>query len=109
MVRFIHAADLRLGLVHRFHGVDARALYAQARFDVLRTIGELAADEQASFVVVAGDVFATNHVRPRTVARALEALGAIRPRCICFPAAMTRSTPPASIARPRFCARGPPT
>lgn len=77
MVRFIHSADLRLGLVHRFLSQDARARYAQARFDVLTTIGQLAADEAASFVVVAGDVFATNHVRPRTVLRALQALAAI--------------------------------
>lgn len=77
MVRFIHAADLRLGLVHRFFDVDARARYAQARFDALTSIGELAASEDASFVVVAGDTFATNHVRPRTVVRAVEALAAI--------------------------------
>lgn len=77
MVRFIHTADLQLGMTRRFLDEDAQARYAQARIDALASIGELAAREDARFVVVAGDVFETNRVRPRTVGRALEALGAI--------------------------------
>jgi DNA repair exonuclease SbcCD nuclease subunit len=74
MVRFIHTADLQLGLMRRFLDEDARARYAQARFDVLASIGQLAASEDAAFVIVAGDVFETNRVRPRTVMRAFDAL-----------------------------------
>src|SRR5690348_4758658 len=77
MVRFIHTADLQLGMTRRFLDEDAQARYAQARIDALVSIGELAAREDARFVVVAGDVFETNRVRPRTVGRALEAIAAI--------------------------------
>jgi DNA repair exonuclease SbcCD nuclease subunit len=77
MVRFIHTADLQLGMTRRFLDEDAQARYAQARIDALVRIGELAAREDARFVVVAGDVFETNRVRPRTVGRALEAMTAI--------------------------------
>lgn len=77
MVRFIHTADLQLGMTRRFLDADAQARYAQARIDALVAIGALAAREDARFVVVAGDVFETNRVRPRTVGRALEAMAAI--------------------------------
>jgi DNA repair exonuclease SbcCD nuclease subunit len=76
-VRFIHTGDLQLGMTRRFLDEDAQARFAQARIDVLVAIGRLAADEKAEFVVVAGDVFETNRVRPRTVKRALEALATI--------------------------------
>ncbi len=77
MVRFIHTADLQLGMTRRFLDADAQARYAQARIDALTNIGVLAAREGARFVVVAGDVFETNRVRPRTVGRALEAMATI--------------------------------
>jgi DNA repair exonuclease SbcCD nuclease subunit len=77
MVRFIHTADLQLGMTRRFLDVDAQARYTQARIDTLAGIGALAAREGAAFVVVAGDVFETNRVRPRTVGRALEAMAGI--------------------------------
>jgi DNA repair exonuclease SbcCD nuclease subunit len=77
MVRFIHTADLQLGMTRRFLDADAQARYAQARIDTLVAIGALASREGARFVVVAGDVFETNRVRPRTVGRALEAMAAV--------------------------------
>lgn len=76
-VRFIHTADLQLGMTRRFLDDDAQARYAQARIDSLTEIGKVAAAEGAEFVVVAGDVFETNRVRPRTVGRALQAMASI--------------------------------
>lgn len=76
-VRFIHTADLQLGMTRRFLDDDAQARFAQARIDGLSAIGRIAADERAEFVVVAGDVFETNRVRPRTVGRALQAMATI--------------------------------
>jgi len=64
-------------MTRRFLDDDAQARYAQARIDGLAAIGDLAKAEQAEFVVVAGDVFETNRVRPRTVGRALEAMASI--------------------------------
>jgi DNA repair exonuclease SbcCD nuclease subunit len=64
-------------MTRRFLDDDAQARYAQARIDGLTAIGRMAAAEEAEFVVVAGDVFETNRVRPRTVGRALQAMASI--------------------------------
>lgn len=61
----------------RYLDDDAQARYAQARIDSLTEIGRIAAAEKAEFVIVAGDVFETNRVRPRTVGRALQAMASI--------------------------------
>ncbi len=73
-VRFIHTADWQLGMTRHFLSPEAQARFTQARIDAIRTIGHLAREEAASFVVVAGDVFESNQLEPRTVRRALEAL-----------------------------------
>ena len=76
-VRFVHTADLQLGMTRRFLDDDAQARFAQARTESIVAIGRLADREGAEFVVVAGDVFETNRVRTRTVGRALEAFATI--------------------------------
>ena len=53
---------------------EARVRFAQDRFDAVRRIAGLAHDEGCAFVVVAGDVFDSNHVSREAVARAIDAL-----------------------------------
>lgn len=53
---------------------EARARFAQDRFDAATRIAEIAAEEDCAFVVVAGDVFDSNHVDRAVVAKALDAL-----------------------------------
>ena len=107
-VRFIHTADLQLGMTRYFLDADAQARYAQARIDALTSIGVMAAAEDAEFVVVAGDVFETNRVRPRTVGRALEAMATIPVRVFLLPgnhdpldAATVYRSPPSLAPCPR--------
>ena len=76
-VRFIHTADWQLGMTRHFLSEEAQARFSQARIDAIRTIGRIAQEAEASFVVVSGDVFETNRVDPRTVRRALEALSGV--------------------------------
>jgi DNA repair exonuclease SbcCD nuclease subunit len=57
----------------RFLDEDAQARFDQARFDAIRRIGELAARERCECIAVCGDVFESNAVDRRTVARALDA------------------------------------
>ncbi len=76
-VRFVHTGDWQLGMTRHFLDADAQATFGQARIDAIRTIGKIAAEEKAEFVVVAGDVFETNRVATRTVRRAFEALESI--------------------------------
>jgi DNA repair exonuclease SbcCD nuclease subunit len=75
LVRFVHTADLQLGMRRHVLDGDGQARFAAARVDAIRTIGALAADRDAAFVVVAGDVFEHNQVDRRTVLRALDAFG----------------------------------
>jgi DNA repair exonuclease SbcCD nuclease subunit len=73
-VRFIHTSDWQLGMTRHFLSSEAQARFTQARIDAIRTIGTVAREEGASFVVVAGDVFESNQLEPRTVRRTIEAL-----------------------------------
>ena len=72
-VRFIHTSDLQLGARPYYFPEEAYARYAQARIDAISRINDLAVEQDAAFVVVAGDVFESNQVDPRTVARACTA------------------------------------
>jgi DNA repair exonuclease SbcCD nuclease subunit len=64
-------------MTRAFLDEDAQARFSQARIDAIGSIGKLAERSGAEFVLVAGDVFETNRVRPRTVGRALEAMAAV--------------------------------
>lgn len=76
-IRFVHTADWQLGMTRRYLGTEAQARFSQARVDAIRSIGAVAQDEGAAFIVVAGDVFETNQVETRTVRRTLEALSEV--------------------------------
>jgi len=77
-MKFIHTADWQLGMTRHFLSTEAQARFSQARIDAITTIGAVAAAEHASFVIVCGDVFESNHVARQVVVRALEAMG----RCV---------------------------
>jgi DNA repair exonuclease SbcCD nuclease subunit len=74
MIKFIHTADWHLGMQAHFLPDEPRARFAEDRFASVRAIGDLAQDENCSFVVVAGDVFDSNHADRGVIARAIEAL-----------------------------------
>ena len=76
-MRFLHSADWQLGMTRRFLSAEAQARFSQARIDVIRTLGRLAGETGAAFVVVSGDVFETNQVSPLTVRRTLDALASV--------------------------------
>src|SRR5487761_1954492 len=77
MIKFVHTADLQLGMIRHFLDGDAQPRYTQARFDVVRRIGELAAAEGCAFVIVGGDVFESNLLDRQTVIRSLDAMSTI--------------------------------
>jgi DNA repair exonuclease SbcCD nuclease subunit len=76
-VRFVHTSDWQLGMMRRFLGPEAGARYSQARVDAIERIAAVAAEHDAAFVVVAGDVFDSNQVDRQVVLRACEALRSI--------------------------------
>ena len=61
-------------MTRHFLSEGSQERYSQARFDAIRTMGHIAKDENCQFMLVCGDVFESNQVDRKTVARALEAL-----------------------------------
>ncbi len=76
MTRFLHTSDLQLGMTRHFLSEEAQARFSQARIDAVRTLARLAQERGCRFAVVAGDVFESNQLDRRTVARALDAFRA---------------------------------
>ncbi len=75
-MRFVATADWQLGMTAHFLPAEARVRFQQARFDALRAIARVAAERDAAFVLVCGDVFESNHLDRRVLSRAFEALRA---------------------------------
>lgn len=59
-----------------FLPAEARARFAQDRFDAVRRIAHLASAHSCAFVLAAGDLFDSNHVDRRVIAKAIDALSA---------------------------------
>lgn len=73
-MRFLHAADLHLGLrVTRFGKATNRKVQ-EARFEALDKLLAAAIDRAVDFVLIAGDLFDDNHVDATTSRRAFEML-----------------------------------
>ncbi len=73
-IRFLHTGDWQLGMTRHFFSKGVQERYSQARFDSIRELGRIADKENCLFMVVCGDIFDSNLVDRKTVARALEAL-----------------------------------
>ena len=76
-VRFLHTSDWQLGVTRRFLDADSQARWTAARFEGIRKLGAIAAEEKCEFIVVAGDVFESNQVDRRTIVKACEAMSGI--------------------------------
>ncbi len=76
-VRFIHSSDWQLGMTRAFFTLEAGSRFAQARIDAITTLGALATEHGAQFIVVAGDVFESNQLSRQTLVRTLDALKSI--------------------------------
>jgi DNA repair exonuclease SbcCD nuclease subunit len=73
-MRFVATADWQLGMTAHYLGDEARPRFAQARIDAIRSIGRVAAERDAQFVLVCGDVFESNQLDRAVVARTFDAL-----------------------------------
>ncbi|NVN98991.1 MAG: exonuclease SbcCD subunit D [Geobacteraceae bacterium] len=80
MVNFIHTADIHLGKTYRT-AVDESERYE----DFFRMLGAIVADaitEKVDFVLIAGDLFHTGQILPRTFARTIETLQPLKDAAI---------------------------
>ncbi|WP_437986630.1 metallophosphoesterase family protein [Sorangium sp. So ce117] len=70
-IRFLHTADLQLGMPFGKIPGDAGAKLRERRLDVIDKLGEVARANRADFVLVAGDFFDANNARDRLVQQVL--------------------------------------
>ena len=70
-MRFIHTADWQIGKSFRSFG-DREPLLRQARLDAIEVIAKLAAAEQVTHVLVAGDLYDTEAPSRKTLLEPLE-------------------------------------
>ncbi len=77
MVTFLHTADWQIGITRRWLEPEAQARFDHDRLEAVRDCGRIAREQHCDFVLVAGDVFESSQLRPRTVLRALEAMADI--------------------------------
>lgn len=75
--KFIHTSDWQLGMTRAFLSEEASSRFSQARIDAISTLGELAKEHEAQFIIVAGDVFESNQLSKQTLMRTLDALESI--------------------------------
>jgi DNA repair exonuclease SbcCD nuclease subunit len=84
MIRFLHVADLHLGLrVTRFDE-DACNRVGEARFTALQQLRERAAQLKVDFIMVAGDVFDDHSISRSDASRAFPILESSRDSCPVF-------------------------
>jgi exonuclease SbcD len=72
IIRFIHTADIHLGKTYRTSAAEAERY--DDFFVMLASIVKSAIDEGVDFVLIAGDLFHTGQILPRTFARTIETL-----------------------------------
>jgi DNA repair exonuclease SbcCD nuclease subunit len=71
-MRFLHTADIHLGKTYRVAADEAERYE-----DFFRVLGSIVSDaiaEQVDFVLIAGDLFHTGQILPRTFARTIDTL-----------------------------------
>lgn len=68
-MKLLHTADWQIGKRYGQFNPEEAALLAEARFDVVSRIADLASSQGANLVLVAGDVFDAQGVSDRTVLR----------------------------------------
>lgn len=84
-LRLVHTADWQIGKRYGQFDADEAALLAEARFDAVVRVAELARSENADAVLVAGDVFDAQGVSDRTVLRLFQSMAGFRGSWILIP------------------------
>lgn len=109
MIRFLHTADLQLGMPFHWAEDRARQRLREFREEAIETLGEAADEHDVDFVVVAGDFFDANTVGDDVVVRACERLRGISVPLYILPGNHDCGGGPDSVyRRDRFVENRPP-
>ncbi|MDE2120793.1 MAG: metallophosphoesterase [Betaproteobacteria bacterium] len=82
---FLHTADWQIGKGYGSFEAAEAALLAEARFEVVAGIAEMARGDGADLVLVAGDVFDAQGVADRTILRLFQAMSGYRGPWVMIP------------------------
>jgi DNA repair exonuclease SbcCD nuclease subunit len=77
MVRFIHTADLQIGKPFNWASGRAQSSLREAREEVVTALGDVAHEQDAHFILIAGDLFDDNTVGDDVVTRTCQRLSEI--------------------------------
>lgn len=78
--RILHTSDWQLGMKRHFLSGEAQSRFDESRLTAIEALLELAEERQCDAVVVAGDVFDDNLLKPEIYGRAMDVLkGSIVP------------------------------
>lgn len=77
MIRFIHAADFQIGKPYNWASDRAQRTLRERRETSIERVGEVADENDAQFIVVAGDFFDANTVGDDVITRACKRLSSI--------------------------------
>ena len=56
MIRFLHTSDWQWGMTRHFFSEGAQERYSQSRFDAIRSMGQIAKENECRFMLVCGDL-----------------------------------------------------
>ncbi|MGH7116656.1 MAG: metallophosphoesterase family protein [Stellaceae bacterium] len=73
-MRLIHSSDLHIGMVFKGFDAEVAARLRDAREGVVRILGELAVRHGATTVLLAGDIYDKQLLKPQTLAKPIEAM-----------------------------------
>jgi DNA repair exonuclease SbcCD nuclease subunit len=103
MTTFIHSADWQLGKPFaRIADDEQRGRVQRERLEAVRRIGDIARQRQATFVVVAGDLFDSVTPKDATISHALAAIGSIGVPVYAIPGNHDHGGPDSLWERPFF-------
>ena len=73
-VRILHTSDWQLGMKRRFLSSEAQSRFDESRLTAVEALLDLAEERQCDAIVVAGDVFDDNLLKPEIYGRAMDVL-----------------------------------
>ncbi len=97
MVRFVHAADFQIGKPFNWATGRAQTKLQEAREEAISRVGEVAAEQEADFILIAGDFFDDNTVSDDVVARTCKRLSDIEVPVYILPGNHDFSGSPSSV------------
>src|SRR5215472_667391 len=73
-MRFVHSSDLQIGKAFGFLEPDVAVLLQNARQEAVKRLGEIAVEQEAPTVLLAGDIFDKQQLSNLTIAKPIEVM-----------------------------------